>query len=262
MRSSWPPSAPRAGWAVAPSGRRAGAWTQEYEQLGTSYVAGETDSRVVASATGTTPAATWTTTGGAWAAVLAVFKATTSAATLSTDAGSYAVTGSDATLAALGSGGLQTPLKLLIAGVDRTGWLANGYSIDIEKVLSSETFHFAILDLDSTAGRVPARRRRGHPADADERPRLRHRAAVRRRDRERRRRADHRRCRDGDAHPLSRPDGARRSGVHPAAHLRVGDRLRSLQGDLRRVPRARRACLSSVRPPAGRCCRSCASRTS
>lgn len=46
----------------------------------------------------------------------------------------------------------MTPLKLLIAGVDRTAWLANGYSIDIEKVLSSETFHLAILDLDSTAG--------------------------------------------------------------------------------------------------------------
>ena len=46
----------------------------------------------------------------------------------------------------------MTPLKLLIAGVDRTAWLANGYSIDIEKVLSSETFHFGILDLDSTAG--------------------------------------------------------------------------------------------------------------
>jgi len=46
----------------------------------------------------------------------------------------------------------MTPLKLLIAGVDRTAWLANGYSIDIEKVLSTETFHLAILDLDSTAG--------------------------------------------------------------------------------------------------------------
>ncbi|RPI10553.1 MAG: hypothetical protein EHM63_02960 [Actinobacteria bacterium] len=46
----------------------------------------------------------------------------------------------------------MTPLKLLIAGIDRTAWLANGYSIDIEKVLSSETFHLAILDLDSTAG--------------------------------------------------------------------------------------------------------------
>lgn len=43
------------------------------------------------------------------------------------------------------------PLKLLIAGVDRTAWLANGYSIDIEKVLSTETMHLAILDLDSTA---------------------------------------------------------------------------------------------------------------
>jgi hypothetical protein len=46
----------------------------------------------------------------------------------------------------------MTPLRLIIAAVDRTAWLANGYSIDIEKVLSSETFHFAILDLDSTAG--------------------------------------------------------------------------------------------------------------
>lgn len=43
-------------------------------------------------------------------------------------------------------------VKLLIEGVDRTPWLANGYGLDIEKVLSTETMHLAILDLDSTAG--------------------------------------------------------------------------------------------------------------
>jgi hypothetical protein len=43
-------------------------------------------------------------------------------------------------------------LKLLIAGVDRTAWLANGYALDIEKVLSTETMHLSILDLETGAG--------------------------------------------------------------------------------------------------------------
>ena len=42
-------------------------------------------------------------------------------------------------------------VKLVIDGIDRTAWLANGYAIDIEKVLSQESMHLSILDLDSTA---------------------------------------------------------------------------------------------------------------
>lgn len=43
-------------------------------------------------------------------------------------------------------------LKLLIAGVNRTAWLALGYALDIEKVLSTERMHLSILDVDSTSG--------------------------------------------------------------------------------------------------------------
>jgi hypothetical protein len=43
-------------------------------------------------------------------------------------------------------------LKLLIAGIDRTAWLANGYNLDIEKVLSTETMHLSILDLETGVG--------------------------------------------------------------------------------------------------------------
>lgn len=43
-------------------------------------------------------------------------------------------------------------LKLLIAGVDQTPWLANGYTIECDKVLSTETLSLALLDLDVTEG--------------------------------------------------------------------------------------------------------------
>jgi len=51
-------------------------WTQEIEELSNAHAVGETDSRIVTSAAGTTPVAQWTLNAvDAWAAALAAFKA-------------------------------------------------------------------------------------------------------------------------------------------------------------------------------------------
>ena len=57
-------------------GTAGGAWTQEFEDLTSSFCPGEVDSRLVAGATGTTPAISWAISGSvAWATALAAFKA-------------------------------------------------------------------------------------------------------------------------------------------------------------------------------------------
>ena len=48
-------------------------WTQEFEELPSSFIAGEADTRSVSAATGTTPSCSWTDTVGVWAAVIVVF---------------------------------------------------------------------------------------------------------------------------------------------------------------------------------------------
>jgi len=56
-------------------------WFEEFQELTLSFIAGEANTRVVTSATGTTPSCSWTdVSSGQWSAVLAAFSATAPAA--------------------------------------------------------------------------------------------------------------------------------------------------------------------------------------
>jgi hypothetical protein len=53
------------------------AWTQEVEELSSLHAVGETDTRIVTGALGTTPGCTWASSGPTgWAAAIVAFKAT------------------------------------------------------------------------------------------------------------------------------------------------------------------------------------------